>query len=98
MYKFLRTVINARKKFQIWNQSQVERYADGEFYAYSRGKFLVALTNKVDGTVSKFVSYHPFNNGDVVCNIFYPDSDCVTVNGGLNVSLLNGEVKIYVPK
>lgn len=90
MYKFLATVIHARKRYQIWNQPQVERYADYEFYAYSRGQFLVALTNKVGGTVSKFISYHPFSNGQVICNIFYPENDCITVNGGFNVSLLNG--------
>ena len=56
------------------------------------------LLIKVDGSVSKFISYHPFNNGDVICNIFYPDSDCLTVNGGFNIYLLNGESKVYVPK
>lgn len=98
MYKFIATINNARKRFQIWNQAQVERYADNEIYAYSRGKFLVLLTNKVNGSVSKFISYHPFSNGEVICNIFYPDSDCITVSGGFNIYLLNGEVKIYVPK
>ena len=58
----------------------------------------MALTNKVSGGVSKFVSYHPFANGDVVCNIFFPITDCLTVSGGLNIYLLNGEAKIYVPK
>lgn len=28
MYKYLATVIAARKKYQIWTQTQVERYAD----------------------------------------------------------------------
>lgn len=98
MYKYLATVIDARKKHQIWNQPQVERYADSDIFAYSRGKFLVLLTNKVSQSVSKFISYHPFSNGEVICNIFYPTSDCITVNGGFNVYLLNGEVKIYVPK
>ena len=62
MYKFIATINEARKKYQIWNQAQVERYADYELFAYSRGKMLVFLTNKVSGTVSKFISYHPFSN------------------------------------
>jgi alpha-amylase len=98
MYDFLAKINAARKRFQIWSQPQVERYVDNEFFAYSRGKFLVCITNKVSGGVQKFVTYHPFTNGEVVCNIFYPDTDCMTVNGGVNVYLLNGESKIYVPK
>jgi alpha-amylase len=98
MYKYLKTVIEARKKYQIWNEAQVERFVDSEFFSFSRGKFLVCLTNKVSGGVQKFISYHPFTNGQVVCNIFFPTTDCQTVNNGLNVYLLNGEAKIYVPK
>lgn len=63
MYQYLKKIIEARKKYQIWNQAQVERYADYEFFAYSRGKFFVAITNKVSGGVQKYISYHPFSNG-----------------------------------
>lgn len=98
MYKFLGVINAARKKYQIWSQPQVERFADSEVFSYSRGKFLVVLTNKVSGGVSKTITYHPFSNGETVCNIFFPDSDCLTVNGGVNIYLLNGEVKIYAPK
>lgn len=53
----------------------------------------------MNGTVSKFISYHPFSSGQVICNIFYPDTDCITVQqNGFNIYLLNGEVKIYVLK
>jgi alpha-amylase len=98
MYGFLGKINAARKKFQIWGEAQVERYVDNQFYAYSRGKFLVCLTNQVSGGVQKFISYHPFSNGQVICNIFYPDTDCITVSNGFNVYLKDGEVKIYVPK
>jgi len=98
MYSFLGKINAARKKLQIWSQPQVERYVDNQFYAYSRGKMLIAITNQVGGEVKRFISYHPFSNGEVICNIFYPDSDCITVSGGFNVFLENGEVKIYIPK
>lgn len=98
MYKFIATINEARKKHSIWNEPQVQRYADYSFYSYSRGQFLVCLTNKSD-TVSKVLTYHPFSQGQVICNIFYPNDDCITVNsGGINITLLNGETKIYVPK
>jgi hypothetical protein len=39
-----------------------------------------------------------FNEGQVVCNIFYP-TDCPVIKGGkLGVYLNYGEVKIFVPK
>lgn len=98
MYQFIAKINSARKRFQIWNSPQVERYVDNQFFAYSRGKLFVALTNQVGGTVQRFISYHPFSNGEVICNIFYPDTDCITVSGGFNIYLVNGEVKIYVPK
>lgn len=28
MYQYLKKIIEARKKYQIWGQAQVERYAD----------------------------------------------------------------------
>jgi alpha-amylase len=44
-YKLISKVNAQRKASEIWNQQQVERYVDENFYAYSRGEFLVALTN-----------------------------------------------------
>jgi alpha-amylase len=45
------------------------------------------------------VTYHPFTEGEVVCNIFWPKSDCQTVtSNGIEVFLLYGESKIYVPQ
>lgn len=58
---------------------------------------MVALTNS-NNTQNFKVTYHPFTEGETVCNIFYPTTDCQTVSGGVNVYLSNGESKIYVPK
>lgn len=44
-YKIIAKVNAQRKKSAIWNQQFVERYAAQNFYSYSRGLFLVALTN-----------------------------------------------------
>lgn len=38
--------VNAQRKVsEIWNSEYVERYVDESFFAYSKGEFLVALTN-----------------------------------------------------
>jgi hypothetical protein len=45
LYKTIATVNAARKSAQIWNEEYVERYVADNFFAFSKGKFLVALTN-----------------------------------------------------
>lgn len=96
-YQHIAKVNAQRKASQIWNHDQVERYVDDSFYAYSRGEFLVALTNN-GGTQQRQVTYHPFSEGETVCNIFYPTTDCQKVSNGVDIYLLNGESKIYVPQ
>lgn len=87
----------ARKAHQIWNHPVEEKYVLDNFYAFSRGDFLVAMTNS-HNTQQVEVPNTPFADGTTVCNIFYPDSDCQQIQGGkLNVYLANGESKIYVP-
>lgn len=96
-YKIIATINAQRKASEIWNHEQVERYVDDSFYAYSRGEFLVALTNS-GSTQQRQVTYSPFSEGETVCNIFYPTSDCQQVSNGVDVYLANGESKIYVPQ
>lgn len=97
LYQIIAKVNAQRKKSAIWNQAWVERYAATNFYSYSRGKFLVALTNSTNQQHYKVTS-HPFTEGETVCNIFYPTTDCQTVSGGVDIYLNNSESKIYVPK
>ena len=75
LYNYLKAIVNARKAHQIWNEQHVERYVDDNFYAFSRGQFLVALTNS-DNEVQRKVTYQPFAEGETVCNIFYA-TDCI---------------------
>jgi len=66
---------SARKASQIWDQQHIQRYSDDTFYAFSRGEFLVAVTNSHDSQ-ERQVTYQPFADGTTVCNIFYPTTDC----------------------
>ena len=94
LYKFVTTAVNYRKTNQLWNFDWVERYAADNFYCYSRGLFLMAFTNSYTN-INYVVGYHPYNVGDVVCNVFFT-GDCVTVTAqGVPVYLNNGEVKFY---
>jgi len=44
-YQLIAKVNAQRKASQIWDHAYVERYVDSSFFAFSRGEFLVALTN-----------------------------------------------------
>jgi len=77
-YQIIAKVNAQRKVSQIWNEEFVERYHDDNFYAFSRGKFLVALTNSNNSQHFK-VTYTPFSEGETVCNIFNPTTDCQQV-------------------
>ena len=48
IYKFTQAINKARKNHKIWEHSMDEKYVLDNLYAYSRGDFFVALTNKHD--------------------------------------------------
>ena len=100
MYKFMTTIVQTRKKFEAWKYPHIERYVNDNFYAFSRGDLLIATTN-TNSQKDISVTYLPesYKEGTKVCNVFYPRDDCQTIkNGALKVTLINGEVKIYVPQ
>ena len=87
-----------RKLHQFFKHPQVEKYITDNLYIFSRGSLIVALTNTKD-TQNVSVQNVPWADGTVVCNTFYPTTDCQTIqNGNLHVVLNNGEPKVYVPK
>ena len=97
MYKFMKAIVTTRKEHEAWKYPHVESYVNDNFYAFSRGDVLIATTN-THNTVSIKVTYLPesFTEGTIVCNVFYPETDCTPIqNGGLDVVLENGEVKVY---
>jgi alpha-amylase len=101
LYAHIATLNQARKQMKPWTAGdQVQRYSDDNFYAFSRGMLFVALTNlgSNSGTTSRQITYHPFHDGQQICNIFYPKTDCLRVSSGkFTVFLLNGESKVYIP-
>lgn len=62
MFKFIKACVNARKTHKAWEHEDVERYVANNFYAFSRGDILVALSN-TDSTVSYPVTYNPYKAG-----------------------------------
>ena len=93
LYQFLGKTNKLRKQVKIWNFAITQRYADNNFYAFSRGNVLACFTNV--NSLQRTITYHPFNRGDKLCNILY-DGDCVTVNdNGIQINM-GGYPKVYV--
>jgi len=97
IYQYIKTILTFRKKTQFYNNTQIQRWSDDTFYAFTRGNIFFAFTNSKSQQV-RLITYHPYSNGVTLCNLFYP-SDCVIVTAGtFPVYLNNGEVKILAPK
>ena len=93
LYKILGKVHELRKKVSIWDLEIVQRYADDNFYAFTRGDVLACFTN--NNGVKRTITYHDFKDGDKLCNILSSD-DCVSVSGG-NINIEMGDYpKVYV--
>ena len=95
---FLTTLNKVRKTTKYYLQDQTERYVDNTFYAFTRGNVFFAFTNQPDQQQKRTITYHPYSEGQTLCNAFYPVHDCVkVVNGAFPADLDNGEVKVFVP-
>ena len=93
LYQFLGKTNKLRKQVKIWNFAIIQRYADDNFYAFTRGNVLACFTNV--NSLQRTITYHPFNRGDKLCNILY-DGDCVTVNdNGIQINM-GDYPKVYV--
>jgi alpha-amylase len=96
LYEFISSVIAFRKKTEIFAHSQIQRYSDDEFYAFTRGASFVALTNQMN-TITRTITYHPYSNGTKLCN-WLDDSDCIVVqNNSFDVTMTGGLPKLYQP-
>ena len=102
LFLLIQKIMNFRNQHLnefLQNPKQIERYCADNFYAFSRGKVFVATTN-VGSTYGKLqytITYHPYAEGTVLCDVFWPD-DCFTVtNGQFTIVLLYGESKIFYP-
>ena len=95
MYKFIKTLVKFRIDQKLWTKPQVQRYADDNFYAFTRGNMLALFTNS-DNFLQRTITYHSFPEGTKLCNIFDPSGDCVYVRNGQIAITLMGDMKVYV--
>jgi alpha-amylase len=94
IYQLVKKINGLRNRVKIWNLPQVQRYADDIFYAFTRGNVFSAFTN-VDYSFRRTVTYHPYPNGTVLCNINDNNDKTYVNNNQFDVSMGAGNFKIY---
>ena len=93
IYQMMKIANDVRRNYKIYDEDLVQRYVDNNFYAYTRGNVLIAVSNVMN--LNRIISNHPYNEGDILCNKLI-NGDCIIVKEGkINVHL-DGEPKIYV--
>ena len=93
LYRLLGVTNNLRTSKSIWNYDIIQRYSDDNFYAFTRGDVLACFTNT--NSLTRYITYHSFSDGDKLCNVLY-DGDCVTVSGGSITINMGDYPKVYV--
>ena len=72
----------------------MQRFADDNFYAFTRGDILACFTNN-NNSLERNITYHSFSEGTILCNALY-DGDCVTISEG-SINIVMGDYpKVYV--
>ena len=93
LYNYIKIANQVRKAQKIYEKDFKRRYADDNFYAFSRGDVLIAVGNGKTGTI--IITRHGLNEGEKLCNKL-KDNDCITVtNDELQIGM-DGEPKIFV--
>lgn len=100
-FAWMQLVVKFRQARKVWANEVVELVSSNAVYAFSRGSVLVAVTNDDQTSQQSGLvpggPQNPYKQGDVICNIFWPTQDCVTVGAGgaFTLNLLKGEQKVY---
>lgn len=100
MSTFLKTINAFKLQTQCALADHTQRYSDDTFYAFSRGQAFVATTNvgQNGATQTRTITYHPYSNGQTICNLFNC-GDCITVNNNqFQITLSGGMPKLYSPE
>jgi hypothetical protein len=95
-YEIISKLVNFRQKNQLWSKQQIQRYADDNFYAFTRGDDILCLFVNTENFIERVITFHPYKPGDRMCNLFN-SKECVKVNKKNELKVtLGGDFKVYV--
>ena len=95
IYQMIKIANEVRKNEKIYDEKFEQRYVDDNFYAFTRGKVLIVVSNNLKNSEIP-ISLDDFNEGDNLCNRL-EENDCVKVNSFKEINVkIEGEPKIYV--
>jgi alpha-amylase len=94
LYMFTHTLVNFRLSQNLWTKPQIQRYADDNFYAFTRDNVLAMFTN-TDNFIARTITYHSYKENTKLCNLFKRD-DCVYVRNNRIDVTLQGDSKVLV--
>ena len=94
IFKYLKAANKIRQNLKLYNEKVIQKYLDESFYAFTRGKVLIAIT-KGDKFSIKLTN-DEYEIGQKLCNAF-DESDCITVESkGIQLTI-DKLPKIYYP-
>ena len=94
-YTWIATINKARTETKWFQETQIERWADELFYAYTRGTTLCLFSNDYNAGQGRTINYHEYKVGDVLRNIFNPADQVIVTENGVTVTVSAGVPKIY---
>ena len=95
IYLMLKNANAIRKLYKIYDEEFIRRYADDDYYAFSRGKVLIVVSTGKSGELT--LTRHGYKNNDLLCNEL-DRSECVTVTDSKITLNMTGEPKILVKR
>lgn len=93
-YRLVSKLVKFRIDQRLWEKTQIQRYAENNFYAFTKENILILLTN-TDAIIERTITYHSFAEHTKLCNLFDPN-DCVKVQDMKIIVRLKSDFKVYI--
>ena len=93
IYQMVKIANKVRKENKIYDKELRQVYADNDFYVFTRGDVLIAVSNGKSNELT--ITDHGYKNGDKLCNQL-DEKDCVAVVGPEFKFEIDKKPKIYV--
>ena len=95
IYQMVKIANSVRKMFKIYDYDFMRRYSDEHYYAFSRGKVLIIISDGTPDKTKITLTKHGFEENDKLCNEINRN-ECVDVKNNKIEVTMEGEPKIFI--